>query len=454
MLPQSLLYVCDRLSGYSVGCFRLEPVGSTDSSQNQTISFDLPSNSVVILKSFRVFFKATLTGTVARLPADIHSLIEKVEVKAGGTTLSQGANFHNVLLKAQQAVCEHHGDPLSHSEIVRAKSYFDGATITSTNPEVPSKKLCWNDWSNTFLGTVEPTFFDTSIVPDLRVVITLATNAVLSSSESSAIGVLSTPTNFVKSSATPNASYSLSELSANIECVSFADNTYDNMVSGLMSRSEYLEVPFKSIRSFLDLHTGSTRFYVATQSLDRIWVAFRASTYSTQGAPVPIAGYKQAGAFVAGSSGGSPTVEVGLPQYDTGGVLDTNAEKYVGKFFNYEAPNSGAITAQVQLNGAYYPQYTATPEEWLEITKHSLPKDMKKDLTLDQYLKNYFVMCVRLNFPDSEKMRTISGLDTRSVNLNGSVITSGAGSSHYASIFAEITSTLRIGKGRTIEVIS
>ena len=64
--------------------------------------------------------------------------------------------------------------------------------------------------------------------------------------------------------------------------------------------------------------------------------------------------------------------------------------------------------------------------------------------------------------PDSEFSRTISGLDTRSVSLNGYVNTAGtlksngpngsAGSPDLM-IFCECTSTLRVGAGRQLEVI-
>eukprot|EP00965_Chrysotila_dentata_P064983 2154612-Pleurochrysis_carterae.AAC.1 len=153
MLPNTLLYICDRLAGFSTNIFKIQPNGSSTATANQIITFDLPSNSILNLRSFKVFSKAVLTGTTARLPADIHSLIERVEVSAGGVILSQGSNFFNTLHMAKKAVCcDATGDPLSHPEIVRAKSYYDGTTITGTSPGTPSSFLCWNKWDSTFLG--------------------------------------------------------------------------------------------------------------------------------------------------------------------------------------------------------------------------------------------------------------------------------------------------------------
>eukprot|EP00965_Chrysotila_dentata_P241575 6204363-Pleurochrysis_carterae.AAC.1 len=144
MLPNTLLYIVDRLAGFSTNIFKIQPNGSSTATANNIVTFDLPSNSLIHTRSLRVYFRASLTGTTARLPADIHSLIERVEVSAGG-------------------------NPLAHSEIVRAKSYFDGTTLTGTNPESPAGFLCWNQWDSTFLGSCEPSFIDTALLPDLRV---------------------------------------------------------------------------------------------------------------------------------------------------------------------------------------------------------------------------------------------------------------------------------------------
>eukprot|EP00965_Chrysotila_dentata_P020501 679361-Pleurochrysis_carterae.AAC.1 len=57
-----------------------------------------------------------------------------------------------------------------------------------------------------------------------------------------------------------------------------------------MDKSGYLEMPFKSIHTFSGFHTGSTRFSVSSQSLDRVWLAWRASDYATLGAPSKVGG--------------------------------------------------------------------------------------------------------------------------------------------------------------------
>ena len=94
---------------------------------------------------------------------------------------------------------------------------------------------------------------------------------------------------------------------------------------------------------------------------------------------------------------------MGVPTYDIGGVLDTNSEKYKGRYFNFSQPVlwSAPTTewkAQLQLNGAYMPQFAANVEELYGVTRNSLEGGRyAKNMTLDQYRKNFCVQCFRLS---------------------------------------------------------
>ena len=143
------------------------------------------------------------------------------------------------------------------------------------------------------------------------------------------------------------------------------------------------------------------------------------------------------------------------------GAYDTNREKYIGKFYTFKEPTAASntkLTYQAQLNGAYFPQMAATAEEMYNISKNSIVGSKPySDLTVEQYKNNHFVQCLRLNMPDSEYSRTMSGLDTRSVSLNGYLLTNNlttnSADQPNLMIFAECTSTLRVGAGRQLEVI-
>ena len=472
----NLTYFLDRLQGFSTNIFRLETNGSDTATANKIIRFSLPSNALLNMRSFSLHFNAKCNdGNGARLPAKIDSLIERVEVTAGGIQLSQGLNLYNVLRHVKDSLL---GDKTNsvcgHPDIIRTISPVDGygyvdatdenpAILSGTNGErYPSThkqaQFTVDHWEG-FLGSCEPKILDAAILPDLVISIYLADNNVLTSSAGVALD--ETGAGDITDIGNASATYELNNVHATIESIGLADSVYDNMVSSMIAQKGYVEIPFKQYFSFNNTHQGSTRFSLATQSLDRVWVAFRDSAYATQKAPVRVKGYRLKGAFTSAAtiaatngSAGAVTQDIGKSEYL--GLLDTEKEKYVGVYYNFVEPaTSSKNTYQLQLNGAYYPQFAATAEEMYTISKNStLGSYSEQFKSLQQYKNNYFVMCSRLNMPESEFSRTASGLDTRSVSLNGYFNTFNTTGSPNVVIFCECTSTIRVGQGRMIEVLT
>jgi len=186
--PQ-LVYFLDRLSGFSTNIFKLMPQGSPDALPNTITRITLPANALLNTRSFKLHFRASCidgSSTGGRLPADLSTLVERVEVSAGGVQLSQGTNFYNTLCNAKAAIMGSKCDTVTgHSEVVR-KNQFEGTVIADTaganelyatgTPHVIDK------WEG-FLGTCEPKILDASILPDLVVSIYWASNNVLASAD-------------------------------------------------------------------------------------------------------------------------------------------------------------------------------------------------------------------------------------------------------------------------------
>ena len=229
------------------------------------------------------------------------------------------------------------------------------------------------------------------------------------------------------------------------------------MVSSMIAQKGFVEIPFKQYFAFQNVHSGSSRFTVATQSLDRVWMAYRHADYNTAEAAKLVPGYSEA-IGLAGSATTQEELSDYFGAYGTGAVV-----KAITHFQEFAEPgDDNALTYQLQLNGAYYPQFAADAYTMYQITKNSLVGPTKYDLTNEQLRNTNFIQVVRLNMPDSEFSRTISGLDTRSVSLNGYVNTAGTLTSNGPNgsagspdlmIFCECTSTLRVGAGRQLEVI-
>ena len=460
----ALTYFLDRLSGYSTNIFRLEAQNQDSATANKILRFTLPSNALLNMRSFALHFQADANQTAAaggRLPAKIDTLVDRVEVACGGVQLSAGANFYNVLRHAKDALEGDKTNPvLGHPDIVRAKSYVDNTALAGTANESytatnKSTQFCIDHWEG-FLGSCEPKIIDSSLLPDIVVSIYLADNNVLSSCAGVALSGTGVA-DIVDANAT-KATYKMDNIHATIECIGLAGSVYNNMVAGMIASAGFLEIPFKQYFSFQDTTANTMRFTVATQSLDRIWVSHRQNNFGTSAGAVLVRGHKISGLFASTATGGVCDDDFGVPEFDIGGVGGYTNEKYVGQYVNFKEPDTSSKNLyQFQLNGAYYPQFRATFEEMNQISRNSVNYSGKKcDYSLFTAKSNYSVQCIRLNMPESEYGRLISGLDTRSVSLNGYYNMDNVSVATYTptiNLFCECTSTLRIGAGRMLEVV-
>lgn len=458
-MNSNLSYMLSRVQSVSTQTFRLQPQNSTSATPGQQIRLSLPSNTLLSTRSIKLLFKVATAGGGARLPAKIDSLIDRVTLEVGGVTIDGGnLNNYGVLRHAKDALMGSHTDPvLSHPEMVRQKSYHNAAAITGTNPETYAADgddfaICF--WEG-FLGSCAPSIIDTSLLPDLVLVIQLAGNEVLSSVS----GV--TFAEYVVANGAPNASFSLSNIRMTCECLGLGSGVYDQLVSRAISERGMLEVPFLQYFSTLDTHNGSSRFHVSSACLDRIYAVFRAggvNGFNKQGAPVAVAGYKRAGCFTSpasiaatNGSAGAVTQDIGLPQYEIGGVLRTNGEKYLGKFHNFTLASNA--TAQFQLNGTLTPGFPATVPELYAMSKNAVDSYGEPEVhTLDQYRSHYGVICHRLSLPGGGT-RELAGVDTRGISLQGSLNTTNMPADSNCLIFFECTSVLQIGAGKQFSVV-
>jgi len=257
-------------------------------------------------------------------------------------------------------------------------------------------------------------------------------------------------------------SFALKNISLTVEVIGLASGALEAITERRIAEVGFIEIPFKQYFSYSDTHSGSTRFSVSTQSLDRVWVVHRSTGYDTQGELVRVKGYKRAGAMTAigntlATPGSTPTnvdrftQDIGRSEYEN---LRTSGERYLGKYFNFTL-NGANTTHQLQLNGSYFPGFKATVPEMYEITRNSVEgSGVATNMSLQQYKDNFAVMCVRLNLPDSEAQASISGIDTRGISMMGHYNTTGVTTGSNVTLFLECSSTLRVGPSRTLSVES
>ena len=474
-LPPNVSYFMSRLQGVSTSHFKIYAQNSGSQSANKIIRFELPSNTLLNLKSCRMLFNITTTATgsvtQARLPNDTRSFIDRMAIYMGGVLVQNSFSNYNTLVHAKKALgADRCSDTtLTHPEICRTHSYHTGAAfgIPSTKDETIhetydslANQLAITDWEG-FLGTAEPGIIDTGLFPQITIEITLADNVVLpqmvwAASTPLALATTAT-TGGIAAVGAGTASYSMDNITMQVEVLGMASSVLDEVVAQRISQVGYLSIPFKNYFSFSSSHSSTSRWNVNTASWDRLWIAFRDPNGGAVSAAVPVSGYKLQGAFTAATSNGATTgSDLGKPQYDVGGSLDTNKEKYVARAFNFVEPLLAGQTVsnyQLQINSANYPAYKLTVPEVYTLTKNSIDVyDKSRMMSLDQYRDNYFVQCYRFCLPESDYSRLSSGLDTRATSAQCALVTENVTASTPCFIFAEVSSELRVAN-RSIEVI-
>ena len=453
-----LEYFCSRLEGLSTGIFRLESQNQTSNITPQSIiRFSVPSNALCDMHSFAFHFNCQTnsgTGSIAhRLPNKIETMINRVEVSIGGVAVASGANFYNVLKHVKSIVDKDDSDAgMSHPEIITTggnNNYVYGLSLT--NAEAPPQaqnqaQFCVDKWCG-FLGECQPQVIDSSLVGDIVISIFLEQpNLCLTVSDN-----VDTQANFTTCTAgNAAASYTLNNVYATIRCYNLANGVLDNMIAEQMAMAGNLEIGFKQYFSFRDTNTGSTRWTVATQSLDRIMVAHHANVNPTGAdrAPVSVDGYNTipdstTTVTLAATSAGSRPLGLGKLNFK---------HPYVN--FRRPSPAAGTeIQYEFQLNGAKYPQFRASPYDMYEITRlASMDGAVAKEWGLQQYITNYNVNAIKLTL-DAPNARFIQGLDTRSVSLNGYYYIYNQSADTDITLFAECTSSLMVSVGRQIAVV-
>jgi hypothetical protein len=115
---------------------------------------------------------------------------------------------------------------------------------------------------------------DSSILPTITLTLFLASDDVLSSVAGIGLNNSGGGTEITDNGA-GGARWAMENIRLVVETFGLPDATYDGLVEGMMEQQGFLELSYKNIYSFENSHTGSSRVAVSSQSVDRVWCAFR-----------------------------------------------------------------------------------------------------------------------------------------------------------------------------------
>lgn len=414
---------------HTTNSYRLRPQGSDTASSQSTVRFDLPNNTLLDLKEVKFLFNAKTTGGVAnrlaRLPNKISSLIERVSVSIGGVEVYSSHSAYNEVAHIKQILecgkTKANNRIMSHDFIVPAVSPVDGTTLsTNEAPSSANQETQFCIGGGDLLGFFEgmPRVFDTALVGSIVLEMTFAPSTILVQCNTTAL--TDAPTG-----AASTLDYTVNNMRLLVTAYGVMDGVYDASVDNQMQSSPSgIEFAFKQYYTFFDTFTGSSRFSLSgVQCLDKLYAGFHVDGYNAQAPAFKVSGYD------------SGVGAVTLPEFV--------GDKYQSKYFKYTQP-SGLTGLQWQLNGQFYPTFSATPDECWSLTAEAVENygHGSEVTSLKNYKDNYFIFAKRFNHPESSS-RLLSGMDFSSVNLAGFL--NGTGSANVPVIIvAETTATLRI----------
>lgn len=430
--PKNLTYLAKKLSGYSRQTYKLQTTNQTTATAGQIVTVDLPSNALVDLSTLTWFFRGSTSGSGGNVafPRNIECLIERLEVEINGQLVGQGCQFYNHLWEIIS-------DTTMGEDVVnRRKILQNGANNIGPGSaaDATSRQFAIQNWLG-LIGSIKPQILDTSLLGNVRIRITLASPAVL-----------------VKQNAVSGESYTLTDMFFSVDTISIDDGVFYNIHNQFLASGGVYELPFNNFLSFSSAAAGSTKFSLSTQSLDRVWAAF-----------VPGQNHPMGGDFVSTTISNAPYFHrIGNAGNITWGGATNN------RVVSYSLTNW-----QFNINNQYYPNYRPTAEQAyaLMINSYGLSQDVLGGChplldTLAKWNNGFFVVSENFNHNSDD---FISGIDTR-----GNVVqayfehdfnaTGGAtGGTGYAAapttndritclVFAQTTSTLRVGAGKQIEL--
>lgn len=449
-LPKDIMFVAKRLSNVNRNTFRLETISSETASPGRIVTVNLPSGSLLDMKSFCWHFDVACTEVAnaanadhtvrGRLPADVSSLISRVECYLNGIQVQQGTPEYGTICRILKiGKCSRDKDgsvdrALSHGAVISANEAEDISCVVS-------------EWTG-FLGQTSTRYLPMDLLGDLQVRISLAPASVLLPKQHSVdIGA---NMHAVARTAAAGLTYSISNMYFTIDSVSI-DPMYNEMLRERLTVEEFIPLNYKEYYAFtLDNITGpshSTRFSLSATSIDRMYGTFRNGNYQISG----VKGH---------SMTGSALTE----------LLCSSALRF--QSFNSTLTKKGDFKCNWTVNNVRMPQHQAGVLEGLFALAHTHDKVHTESsgnliTSLEQYQDGMFVVPLTLCHP-GEGLHVQSGYNSKGINtmmsfdVSGQVVPTGTAAALVASqtqtnfssyVLVETTAQLRIGLGKNLSVV-
>jgi len=372
------------------------------------------------------------TAGFATFPRNLDfSLFERVEVEINGQIIQQGCNNYghlgNIIADMSFGVdCQNRRAVLQNGN--GPPTNAGALNITASATAVP---IAVTNWIG-FFASISPQWISTSILGNVRLRLTMASNSVL-----------------IANAAATGAAYTLSNIYFTCDTASIDDGQFNQIHQMYLAQGGVYEYVFRQWSSYSSVPTSlsqTTNFSLGAQSLNRVLAT-----------------------FVLGG-----TAKLGTDYYD---VVTCNSPYFtrfaVGSLtINANATTFNLTNWQFNLAGVYHPTYQADPYSAFALDMNSMhlsqdtlggvtpymtPANSALSATVNPwtyFVQNFWVAMIELE--EGTDNSYISGLDTRG-NVAQGWFTTVAGTGTIASptclVFCECTSSLLVGAGKQIQLV-
>ncbi len=479
-VPSVLSYALNQIQSVSVQSFQIQSSTGTGSvAPNGSIRFNLPQTSIMDFHTSKVYFSCSVTGAGARLPAYIDNLFSGIRVTAGGMTLIQNNNLHGVISTLEYESGQYECDPLTGHKDVLDMCDAVGKNIQATDA-IETYATGAGLRSRLFavhlgaLKTMSPRLVDLSLLPNIQVELIVAPASVLAAVASTAQRG-DADCICVANGSSP--SFTIDRPVLNCNSYAMLSSAYANGIRQRIADTGNITLKYKQNLAFTQNWTGSNRFSVASNCIDKITALWRLKSYQVGGLGLVPVVNRCAGLLVADGGGNGYTgmgaaatlgerhyqapcnvfqIPLSTPTPDN----QTNRADGLtssGVFMDYST-QTAECDFQFSINSANYPQYAMGVGECLNMSLHANNvKKLPNCESIGEYMGNKFHVAIPLNLPEQPFDKpTCSGLSTLGSNSFFEIKSVGSGNntSLYESIVLVETSTLlRVGAGKQIEVV-
>jgi len=471
--PTSLSYRIRSLVGNMsrVGV-KMIPDRQTGLTPNDIITLKLPNTSITDLRTFNFFYKFTTTGTTGTFlhPRYASSLIERISIIINGQTIDilpsynflyntlmdlEGSSFdqfskRNVTEWFDPSIKYTSADPTSSADVALV-----GENWTKSGAAAPSKADgAITHWLG-FLGSCVPSCLDTGDLGDVFIQIQLASQYVLPSTINATVQTLA------------GASFTLDDVYATCDVISFASDEYYNLKASKLASSglnvgfySYLNARFASATKSSGINVN---WNVSANSLDQIICTMCKTDQNSTWKPMIVYGSNDAGSTVFNMS---QIVADPLGKVNNVGSIrsDVLGDGFMNSY--YFIRNGQAIKeSRISINNRPLNYSFITPKEIFIETMKALGYnhiDLGTNginaciFSLVHFCKYYFAHVEDLTIQDNKDF-WISGLNSLGSTLTITWEANFNGASNAQTcipvLYARLSKILNIQNGRNITVI-